>query len=70
MDNRFAWCRLTLPSRPPRPSRASVEADVRARMVELDHERIRRQIDAERDWLGMDVTTADFLAEYLPAVAA
>ena len=56
--------------RPPRSTRASVEADVRARMAELDHERIRRQIDAERDWLGTDVPTADFLAEYLPGVAA
>ena len=55
---------------PDRPARASVEAEVRARMAELDHERIRRQIDAERDWLGTDVPTADFLAEYLPGVAA
>jgi len=39
-------------------------------MAELDHERIRRQIDAERDWLGTDVTTTEFLAEYLPGVAA
>ncbi|MDM8086318.1 hypothetical protein QUV83_16205 [Cellulomonas cellasea] len=49
---------------------AAVESDVRALIAEREAERIRQQVEAERDWLGTDVTTPEFLAEYLPGRAA
>ena len=49
---------------------AAYESEVRHRIAERESERIRQQIDAERAWLSDDVPTSDFLAEYLPGVAA